>query len=334
MINHARTLLLNIPSTAYLPGMLGEEYIPTYAPVVLPSYLALPHKILFGANPDKVFMNFRAHELLSLIHQTELAEFIYALDPRVTYWPQNISPFYTAQKQLTYNRTAGAHNARIYFNGQINPDNMQGRAFREYYIQLISEGTEQKIKVTAEASKKSTNELVPWMSNGENTLALTAGDIPISDLSAPIPLFDSDLEFRVADIYGDVPQMLLEDFDADDLPPFWFLLQETDDRVILETDTTPEVLAMRRRMEIVLAPVLLSSWTVRVYSRPGSAVTTCLPQLEFLGEPTYLELFGVQNNIEPYATFKNIWFDNSDPGYRLAAFTLAMIYRTNELKNG
>ena len=50
-----------------------------------------------------------------------------------------------------------------------------------------------------------------------------------------------------------------------------------------------------------------------------------------LGEPLFLELFGVDDNAQPYATFKNLWNDHPNPMYRLGGLVLAMIYRTNEV---
>jgi hypothetical protein len=56
-----------------------------------------------------------------------------------------------------------------------------------------------------------------------------------------------------------------------------------------------------------------------------------MPTLELLGEPVFLELFGVEP-AEPYATFKNVWFDHPLPAYKLAGLTLAFIYRLEEVR--
>jgi hypothetical protein len=76
-------------------------------------------------------------------------------------------------------------------------------------------------------------------------------------------------------------------------------------------------------------------WLVDLVTTPPPAITTILPALELLGEPAMIELFGVKP-VEPYATFKNLWFDHPLPAYRLAGFVLAYIYRINErrAKNG
>ena len=97
MINQLRTLLLNQPSGAIPPiSYPGEEYVPTgYSPPVLTDALATIHSLLFGRTPDRALLNLRLRQLLGIIHTSELAEFVYALDPRVTYWPDTNESLYT-----------------------------------------------------------------------------------------------------------------------------------------------------------------------------------------------------------------------------------------------
>lgn len=89
MINHLRTLLLNISSSdTPPPDYPGEEFVPAdYIARTLTDGLKTVHQLLFGIVPDRTLLNFRLRELLGLLHTSELAEFVYALDPRVTYWP-------------------------------------------------------------------------------------------------------------------------------------------------------------------------------------------------------------------------------------------------------
>ena len=113
MINHARTLLMNIhPLRANYAddGYTGYEYVPAeFVPVQLPPAAAAVRRALFGANPDGLFCGLRAHELLSYIHETELAEYVYKLDPRVTYWPAMQDSRYTLDKpRITIRQTLGA----------------------------------------------------------------------------------------------------------------------------------------------------------------------------------------------------------------------------------
>lgn len=329
MINHARTLLLNIPSKRYQPGTIGEEYIPTYYPVELPSYLLLPRKVIFGTAPDKVFLNFRAHELLSFIHQTELAEFIYALDPRVTYWPKESTDFFTAQKQLNLNKRKGLQNARLFITGEVKADNLTGRAYRNYSVSVSNVNGESRIAITADSTAKKIDQELNWLTNAmPNRMALVDASTAQSGLSTSIPLFDSDLSLQVSTPAITLPILLLEDYNA--------LLQEDFYAIELESGTDPNApMALRKRPKLnLVADQMLAQWTLEVYSRPASAISVCLPRLEFLGEPFYLRLFGVSNKVQPYATFKSIWFEHPNPAYRMAAFVLAMIYRTEEIRLG
>lgn len=87
MINHARTLLLNRsgaqrPGTAYFL----EEYVPEdFAPVTLPGALSKAYNVLIGNRADNAFANYRVWSLMRMLHATELASYVTALDPRVTY---------------------------------------------------------------------------------------------------------------------------------------------------------------------------------------------------------------------------------------------------------
>ena len=90
MINHLRTVLLNSSSSAaFPPNYPGEEYVPpTYTPKTLSGNLAAVCRLLFGLSPDRAMLNYRLRELLAILHSCELAEYVYQLDPRVTYLPQ------------------------------------------------------------------------------------------------------------------------------------------------------------------------------------------------------------------------------------------------------
>lgn len=89
MINHARTLLLNRPG-AGRPGadFFLEEYVPTdYIPVTLTGSLSSVRSVLFGANPDDAFMNYRLHQFMKVLHANEYVSYVTELDSRVTYLP-------------------------------------------------------------------------------------------------------------------------------------------------------------------------------------------------------------------------------------------------------
>jgi len=94
MINHVRTLLMNQPRGSYRVTDPGEEYIsPRFIAAVWPTALQLFRNTLFGAHPDRLFINFRMRQLMQLIHSTELADDVTKDDLRLTYLPFNDDMF-------------------------------------------------------------------------------------------------------------------------------------------------------------------------------------------------------------------------------------------------
>lgn len=89
MINHIRTLLLNQTRDAYEADFPGEEYVPTGYRIRtnLPTAIKKARGVIFGATPDRYMLNYRLRQLMPILHETELAEFVTAKDPRLTYWP-------------------------------------------------------------------------------------------------------------------------------------------------------------------------------------------------------------------------------------------------------
>lgn len=87
MINHARTLLLNANgSSRPLPTFFLEEYIdPKYGALLLPMYLNQARAPLFGTDADDAYKNYVMRVCTTVLHSTEFASYVYAMDPRVTY---------------------------------------------------------------------------------------------------------------------------------------------------------------------------------------------------------------------------------------------------------
>lgn len=88
MINEGRTLLLNRDGNKRpSPDFFFEEYVPVeYRALTLPSFLSTVYTILMGGvNSDQAFANLRLRQYMTLIHSTEFAEYLTALDPRITY---------------------------------------------------------------------------------------------------------------------------------------------------------------------------------------------------------------------------------------------------------
>jgi len=75
------------------------------------------------------------------------------------------------------------------------------------------------------------------------------------------------------------------------------------------------------------------SWMVKGFLKPSNNLTPILDSFESIGAPTLLQLFGAAR-VEPYSTFYNCWKNHPDFAYRLSGIVLALIYRSEELRNG
>ena len=331
MINHARTLLLNTPPGTTNTDMLGDEFIPAFDVLRVPHYLRTPRRVLFGADPDKVFLNFRAFELLTLIHQTELAEFVYALDPRVTYATAGADDFFRSSTAVQIEQITGTRRAFIHISGATKADNIVGRAYYEYFVQIINDTPTTAIAELTPITGAASSDIVRWsvplplsLSNAERpVMRLETGEF--LGVSNPTPLQETGLKFQVSLGQVNVDLLATEamiDFETESI----FRPRNIE----VEYATTQAV--KMPLLKLATGPQVIAEWQLKVFARPTSAISLCLPQLEFLGEPFYLELFGVGDSVEPYRTFKNIWFDHPIPAYRLAAFTLAMVYRMEEVR--
>lgn len=141
MINCARTLLMNVagPSLAY--DAPGEEFIPpTYMPKRLPTAIESVRRVVFGSSPDRLYLNYRLRELMTLLHTTELEEFVLELDPRVTYWPVlEAGEFVTNVFGRTVTQLRDAP-APLYFVGEHLPDHRLGRVDQQWRVELNAAG--------------------------------------------------------------------------------------------------------------------------------------------------------------------------------------------------
>ena len=209
-------------------------------------------------------MQFRVRELLRYIHETEFSSYLYALDSRVTYWPEQptIAPPYYLRVQ----QTAGVPHV-LAVSKILTPARNDSFTAGQYEVELTQ----------------------------NNETGASVIDVRPRELAA--------LPTTTTFAAGVVPGFQLPGITAN------FLLNGV-------ATTT-------------------AKWIITAKTRPTAAITSILPSLELLGEPVFLELFGVSDK-EPYTTFKNLWSDHPLPVYRLVGFVLAYIYRVHErsAKNG
>lgn len=128
MINHIRTLLLNLPADATF-ATPGEEFIPSsFSPVTLSPTLAMAHSILFGTAPDRLGVNIRVRQILTVIETSPLASYLTELDPRITYdlsTPLEVTPGVTVLGALPLN-----------VHGRLDDVDSTGRCRWQYTIRL------------------------------------------------------------------------------------------------------------------------------------------------------------------------------------------------------
>lgn len=309
MINHARTLLLNQSPEAAGPDDTGYEYIPTGFKVIpMSTTLGAIHRIIFGVKPDNYFRNFRTRELLSYIHQTELREFVTKLDSRVTYWPETSNAFYGAAKKVFVQQISGKQ-ARLNVGGTLASSNAAGRSEYSYTMLLGKRNT---------GAENEEDVVITQPDGGSPVISVfEPGNLK------PIALPNTALSTRIdsAVIYGRLMTEVNDIFVVEDYT------QATGGEILLEQLAETTLLGFTAQ-DVALDSVT-AAWTITARANPQSALISVLPNLEFLGEPVYLDLFGVQPP-EPYATFQNLWETHPLPTYRLSGLILAFIYRMHE----
>jgi len=328
MLNHARTLLLNTAAkNNIITNDTAAEVVPAaFVPVKLTNELKLVRRLLFGNKPDARFINLRVRELMGYIHQTECAQYVYDLDPRVTYWPTTAADFDSATRsQIVVTQLFGV-TQRLTVVGSFKPDHSVGVAQHKYLVtvgeqnpvlplnamRLEAPNPNNTVAVVQELNTVNPPEIYNIGPNSNNTAAA----LPATELKMLLNFVVPESEYA---------RIVTEDNDN--------LLHES--YAALGAIESEQLAAS---MPLLLGSLnsVLAQWLVNVKATPDPIIATLLPALELLGEPVFLALFGVVDD-EPYATFKNLWFDHRSPVYRLAGLTLALIYRTEELrrnKNG
>jgi hypothetical protein len=317
MINHGRTLLLNVAARNNLVSSdTWAEYVPAdYAPVRnIPAALQLLRHTLLGRTPDARFLNLRVRELMAYIHQTDLAAYLLKLDPRVTYWPVPPDEFLLgAQETFAVTQISGGE-LELQLHGDFTATQSSGKALQQYLATagILVGGTENPIDNTVLVVQKlgAVNSAPAVFPVGTAARSTTA-TLPDTGIKVLLNFADSEMPF--AQIATEVEDLLL----AED-----FLGARP---LISEQPRTAMALTSSELAEIQ------AQWIITVRAVPAPVITTLISIIELLGEPVFLELFGVEDK-EPYATFKNIWFDHYVPAYRLAALTLALIYRLEDLR--
>lgn len=301
MINHGRSLLLNLDGAGY-SGTLGDEYVPAeYVAPKLPTYLEKLRIYLFGTSPDRAFLNYRTQQLLSLLHATPLVEFLTDLDPRITYDMDNLGMFSDSNYELK-------DTASIFFGNKLGAPDVTGQSFHRWRIAGIGD---ERVRVTRQAPVQ-----------GVETYDYTV----MAGLSDSLPLLGSAANFRFRTT-GTCDPILV----GSALP---YLTSLTPEQLDLLTSDELHVLALNFPPGAICA-----DYYVEGYARPERDLGTITTSLRESGVPYTINLFGLGTPVaatEPFKTFRNLWNNHPELAYQLGGLLLAIIYRTEEqrLSNG
>lgn len=150
MINHVRTLLLNRAGTPGTPSsFLGEEVVPpAFSPIQLTGVYSKLMRILFGNNPDRLMLNYRLRQYMTLLHSSELEQYVLAKDPRVTYWPIRDSRLFDDYGP-TITQTDGGTEKTLFLNWPLNGITALERLSYSWQVSVIDADTVEVKQVTA-----------------------------------------------------------------------------------------------------------------------------------------------------------------------------------------
>ena len=84
MLNHAKTLLMNLSSHGRV------EIDPAFQPLAIRGSLRILHETVFGVAPPANTVLYRASQLMKLVHGTRFVAYVTALDQRISYDPQSM----------------------------------------------------------------------------------------------------------------------------------------------------------------------------------------------------------------------------------------------------
>jgi hypothetical protein len=133
MINHARTLLLNESGPKYMRAP-GDVIIPSYRAIALSGGMQDATRVLFGHSPDYEGKLQRVARYMSVLHSTEFASYLTALDSRLTYDPyvSGLMEFVTDTWSVT------PDSGIMLVQPSVSEKNTSGRGLYSWSIQATS----------------------------------------------------------------------------------------------------------------------------------------------------------------------------------------------------
>lgn len=146
---------MNVGSESRQPGSPGEEYVPVdYRPKRLTTPLAAARRILFGTDPDRLYLNYRLREYMTILHSTELEEYVRALDKRITYWPTKDKSLLTGNFINIVTQVSGTPGATCTVVGEDVANHRLGRAVQRWQLEVTGGTTVKITRLTTPLSEE------------------------------------------------------------------------------------------------------------------------------------------------------------------------------------
>ena len=161
MINAVRTLLLNRGRDGAYHAAPGEEYVPAeFIPRLQTPELQRAMSQLLGSSPDRLYLNYRLRQIMQLLHSTELEQYVYHLDHRVTYLPFAATDFIAGVFGQTVEGFSGA--GELLVHGEHVADEGVGLTTISWLLEVLDSSQVQVQRLTAPTS----NNVVTYTSDG------------------------------------------------------------------------------------------------------------------------------------------------------------------------
>jgi len=181
MINRVRTLLMNRGRDGYAM-LAGEEYIPPdFVQRYQPVWLKRIYTSLFGASPDRLFINYRMRQLMEIIHASQLHEFVSETGDDLTYLPFRDdfnAAMFKRTVELPTDTTVSVH---VY--GEHAADEAAGRTTYNWSVQVV---TPTIVRVTSHTPEVQSVEYPLTFTNGlSNAIPLVLNKVTTKFTTAP-----------------------------------------------------------------------------------------------------------------------------------------------------
>lgn len=137
-------------------------------------------RILFGADPDQYMLNYRARQLLALVHASPLVEYVTKLDPRITYRFDTADLF--AEQIYTPQVTNLTGDAGLRIVGEAAAPDITGRM--RYSLRLtLTDGDTIQIRQSYPPAQKTTDLTFSGGVSNRVRLGDTGYDVRIDDMA-------------------------------------------------------------------------------------------------------------------------------------------------------